>query len=245
MDIQTITSKKQLIQNLNKVEEYLTGGSDESYSAMSKYIARGRVFVTYIVDGKYHFAPSRFVGYKNNTLTKHENNNEKDGTITSPAISKILGSKNQFYSELEDAYLTYCEWLGATPTNHKRTFWLLNQDILDELTSEPFQEGGYKMRVHRIRERNRKVVDLAKDSFKKAHGGKLFCEICGFDFGETYGKLGEDFIEAHHKVELSASEGEHEIKPSDLMIVCSNCHSILHARNVSIEELKKVLKKKK
>lgn len=138
MDIQTITSKKQLIQNLNKIERYLTSDSDELYDTMAQYIAKGRVFVTYIVDGKYHFAPSRFVGYPNNSLIKHQNNFEKDGRVTTPAISKILGSKNIFYSDLEDAYLTYCEWLGVTPTNHTRSYWLLNQDIINDLTAEPF-----------------------------------------------------------------------------------------------------------
>ena len=81
-----IDTKSQLISNLDRVECYLSSVNEELYNAMAQYIARGRVFVTYIVDGKYHFAPSRFVGYKDNTLVKHQNNEEKDGRITTPAI---------------------------------------------------------------------------------------------------------------------------------------------------------------
>ena len=208
---------------------------------MAQYIARGRVFVTYIVDGKYHFAPSRFVGYKDNTLVKHQKNEEKDGRITTPAITKILGPR-AFDSRLEDAYLMYCEWLDVKSAKHKRTYWLLNQDILDELTSEPFQEGDYKMRVHLVRERNGKVVKEAKRLFKLSHEGRLYCEVCGFDFSEKYGRIGEGFIEAHHKVELFKTNGKHEIKPTDFVMVCSNCHSMLHRDNISVSKLKNRLK---
>lgn len=208
---------------------------------MAQYIARGRVFVTYIVNGKYHFAPSRFVGYKDNTLVKHRNNNEKDGTITTPVISKILGAKNRHIFELEEAYQRYCDWLGVTATRHKRSFWLLDRDIIGELTSKPFQEGDYKIRTHIVRERNNKVVQEAKRLFMEKHDGKLYCEICGFDFKKKYGKLGEGFIEAHHKVELSKTNGKHEVKVADFVMVCSNCHSMLHRGNVSVMKLKKTI----
>ena len=236
-----INTKTQLINNLDRVEGYLSSPSDELFYSMASYIARGRVFVAYIVDGIYHFAPSRFVGYKDNTLVKHNNNNEKDGKITNHAISKILGAK-AFYPKLEDAYLKYCEWLGVTAVNHKRTYWLLNQDILVELTSEPFKEGGFKIRTHLVRERNSRVVKEAKRLFKLSHDGRLFCEICGFDFKEKYGKIGEGFIEAHHNVEFSKLNGVHEIKPSDFTMVCSNCHSMLHREGISYLKLKKRIK---
>ncbi|MGG3845407.1 MAG: hypothetical protein C6W58_14570 [Bacillaceae bacterium] len=39
------------------------------------------------------------------------------------------------------------------------------------------------------------VIRLVKEKFKRENGGRLFCEICGFDFYEVYGEIGEDFIE--------------------------------------------------
>lgn len=236
-----VTSKRQLIKNLDRVEGYLSNGSDELYNAMAQYIARGRVFVSYIVNGEYHFAPSRFVGYIDNTLVKHQNNQEKDGKKTTPAITHILGSR-AYDSRLDNAYLNYCEWLGVTPSKNKRSFWALDSELIGELTSEPFHEGGYKMRTHLVRERNNKVVKEAKRLFKMLHGGKLFCEVCGFDFSAKYGKIGDDFIEAHHKVELSSIEGEHEVKPSDFSMVCSNCHSMLHRERITVVQLKRRLK---
>lgn len=56
------------------------------------------------------------------------------------------------------------------------------------------------------------------------------CQVCGFDFGETYGKLGRDFIEVHHIVSLAQSGGSGVlVDPTrDVVPVCSNCHSMIH-----------------
>ena len=47
------------------------------------------------------------------------------------------------------------------------------------------------------RERNSKVVQLAKQNFKDKNG-RLYCQVCEFDFEKEYGEIGADFIEAHH-----------------------------------------------
>lgn len=237
-----ISTKQQLIRNLDRIENYLSSDSDELYEAMVKYIARGRVFVAYKVGSHIHFAPSRFVGYKNNTLVKHQNNSGKHGFDTNKVISAILG-QNKMNSELEEKYLSYCRLLNVIPSNSKRSYWCLEQDIQDEMTSEPFIEGKTILRTHLVRERNCNVVKEAKRLFKEKHGGRLYCEICGFDFSKSYGKIGEDFIEAHHKTELSKTNCEHVIKPSDFVMVCPNCHSMLHRGDVTIEKLKKAVKR--
>lgn len=86
----------------------------------------------------------------------------------------------------------------------------------------------------------------AKNLFEKQHG-RLYCEVCDFDFGTQYGKSGENYIEAHHIVPLSQITGIHEIKPTDFRMLCSNCHSIIHRRFVEgeeldVERLKKIIK---
>ena len=238
-----IKTKRQLIKNLDKIEEYLSNNTDEVYDTMAEYIDRGRVFISYIVDGETHFAPSRFIGYQNNTLIKHRKNKKKDGKETTPEISRIIGSKNQFYKKTEDAYLAFCEDLGVEASKNKRTYWILEDDISDELTTPPLKEGARKIRTHLVRERNRKAVYEAKRLFKSAHNGKLFCEVCGFNFVDKYGKIGEGFIEAHHKIAFSKTDGVHEIKPKDFAMVCSNCHSMLHRGDISILKLKNKIKK--
>lgn len=71
------------------------------------------------------------------------------------------------------------------------------------------------------------------------------CRVCGIDFGETYGELGEGFIHVHHVVPVSAIGEEYELDPiNDLVPVCPNCHAMLHRGQVeprSVEELKETL----
>lgn len=77
-----------------------------------------------------------------------------------------------------------------------------------------------------------------------AHHGTT-CSVCGFDFGKTYGEIGEGFIHVHHLKEISSIGKEYEIDPiEDLRPVCPNCHAMLHRRitALSIEELKARLK---
>ncbi|MCE5247833.1 HNH endonuclease [bacterium] len=54
------------------------------------------------------------------------------------------------------------------------------------------------------------------------------CSICGFSFESVYGKLGRGFIECHHVVPLAQSAGSRKTSLEDLVLVCSNCHRMLH-----------------
>lgn len=55
------------------------------------------------------------------------------------------------------------------------------------------------------------------------------CSICGFDFGDVYDQIGEGFIEVHHINPVSAMVPGATVDPAtDLIPVCSNCHSMLH-----------------
>src|SRR5450755_4052179 len=63
-------------------------------------------------------------------------------------------------------------------------------------------EGRLLTRLHRFRERDRKLVERKKAT-ALARQGSLPCEVCGFDFAATYGPLGEQFIEAHHILPLA------------------------------------------
>jgi len=69
---------------------------------------------------------------------------------------------------------------------------------------------------------------------------RLFCEVCHFSFIESYS---QDYIECHHIVPIS--KGERISKLEDLILVCSNCHRMLHRKidgqYLSIVELKQLI----
>ncbi|UPU35269.1 HNH endonuclease [Geomonas paludis] len=74
------------------------------------------------------------------------------------------------------------------------------------------------------------------------HGVK--CVACGFDFGERYGDVGRGFIEVHHRVPVSKMGSSYVVNPvTDLVPLCSNCHSIAHREDPPIapEEISRLL----
>lgn len=79
------------------------------------------------------------------------------------------------------------------------------------------------------------------------HGTK--CAACGFDFESVYGELGKDFIEVHHLKPLSDVNEVMDVNPdTDLIPLCSNCHSMIHRRKnkvLTLEELKDIIRQNK
>jgi hypothetical protein len=100
------------------------------------------------------------------------------------------------------------------------------------------EEGAKLVRVHHYKERRPKLTQKAKAHFKATHSGRLFCEVCEFDFGAVYGE--PDFIEAHHRTPLRDLQPGTLTKLSDLAMVCANCHRMLHRGSPwpTVEELK-------
>lgn len=105
-------------------------------------------------------------------------------------------------------------------------------------------EGNPRLVAHLRRERSSAIVKAKKEAVLKATG-KLCCEVCGFDFKNIYGELGEGFCEVHHVYPLSKADGMVKTELKDLAIVCSNCHRIIHRSDpmLSIDKLSKHVKR--
>jgi 5-methylcytosine-specific restriction protein A len=108
----------------------------------------------------------------------------------------------------------------------------------EEIDGFDVLEGRLLMRLHMIRDRDPRL--RAKRILHA--GGDLSCEACGFDFGKAYGQRGEGYIECHHTVPLYFS-GERKTKLSDLALLCSNCHRMIHrsSRWLTIDQLREVI----
>jgi hypothetical protein len=252
--MELIDDKLQLIENIDTLEGYLTEGDDYSSKEAKLLVKRGTCFVAYHVDNELRFAPSRFIGYLNNELDEHSASLEKDGRETNKAIIGILGAKPLPNDILNLKYVEYCNKLGMQPSEKgaygvERKFWQLDitQDFDNnsDLTGE-FPEGKIVERTHKARERNSQVITLAKESFKKLNG-KLFCQVCGFNFEDTYGSIGKDFIEGHHTIAVSDMPPEHKTKVEDIAMLCANCHRMVHKKRpwLTMKDLDKLIKNKR
>lgn len=100
--------------------------------------------------------------------------------------------------------------------------------IAPEDEESSFPEGSATYKLHKKLERDRSITRKAK-ARRLAKTGKLECEVCKFNFALAYGSIGEGFIEAHHKAPVSTIDAKTKTKISDLALVCSNCHRMLHS----------------
>ena len=152
---------------------------------------------------------------------------------------------NQYaYIKYDDKKLAglkyYIDYLCSKTVNDKpdsaETFKI--QDIVEE-----YEEGSI-LDCHGSKyERNRK----ARKECLEYYG--YTCRVCGFDFEKQYGEIGHEFIEVHHRIEVSSYGGtNHKVHPiKDLIPVYSNCHSMLHRTRpaMSIADLNSLIKNKK
>ncbi|MEG1400930.1 HNH endonuclease [Bacteroides sp.] len=245
-----ISDQKQLINNIETLENIIAEGSESEKKEATDLTKRGTCFVAYQIENEIRFAPSRFIGYINNKLKSHIISKSKDGRKTNKAINEILGVQPSHNKELEQKYIQYCICLGIKPNSKgafgvERKYWKLNIEKefeKNELSNEGFPEGKIIERIHKSRERSYKVIDLAKKRFLDVNGS-LFCQVCGFDFEKTYGKLGEYFIEGHHTIAVSEMSHEQKTRVEDIVLVCSNCHRMIHKKRpwLKMSELKKIL----
>lgn len=99
-------------------------------------------------------------------------------------------------------------------------------------------EGAGRQVLVNVYERN----PLARKKCIEHYGTSCF--VCSFNFGKSFGQLGEGFIHVHHLRPLSEISEEYEVDPiEDMRPVCPNCHLMIHRRTppLRIEEIKALL----
>ncbi|MEQ1904606.1 MAG: HNH endonuclease [Pirellulaceae bacterium] len=141
------------------------------------------------------------------------------------------------------------KWWGimSTGDSSKKNFtWVMREELAEALIElklvDPKTDGGAKLPdvdidetnfevaegkkhllMHIRRERNRRLIALKKKLVRDHR-----CEICKFDFFDSYGI---DYCEVHHLTPLGNLQDETKTKLEDLAIVCANCHRIIHSTN--------------
>lgn len=106
-------------------------------------------------------------------------------------------------------------------------------EVNDVIDGE-YEEGERKIKEVSYFKRNPKLVKAAK----KHYG--YHCQACGFDFEETYGDIGKNYIECHHKDPLSEKSNNFHSTIKDVCMLCSNCHRMIHKciPALTLDELK-------
>lgn len=130
-------TKEEIFKNAETLHGYLFGRDENKKQFALDLIKNGRVFCVTEIGGQLFFAPSRFIGYKENTMDRHgyiKNTGFADGTLTTPRICKILEMENKFNYDIEQKFLRFCGNFGMTAKKYSspRTYWFTQKELREK-----------------------------------------------------------------------------------------------------------------
>ena len=124
-----IETREDVINNIKTLYSYLSDDSEgDIYRWATGIFTRGRTYVIEIIDSHACFAPSRFVGYKENTIEKHKDNHG-DGTQTNDVLE-------EFYQRVQDERLDSLfqkELARYHLSSGKKQFWIPNDTTIEDI----------------------------------------------------------------------------------------------------------------
>ena len=120
-----VTTEEEISQNIRTFASYRLSMNESAKQYFGERLRLGKVFVVGVSDEVMYFCPSRFAGYSNCTLEKHLAFPNKDGKLTTPAITKVLGQHTEDI-EAEAAYQALCHEIGVLPSDRDRSYWRIN-----------------------------------------------------------------------------------------------------------------------
>lgn len=125
-----VTSREDVIKNIKTLYAYAQSENVEYREWAEDRYAQGTWFVVEKIGNQLYFAPSRFVGYKNNTLQKHIDNHG-DGTET----NRILDGKLKLYKPIRGSkglllqFQSFLMSLGFQKKPKKNVKFFIPRDI--------------------------------------------------------------------------------------------------------------------
>ena len=113
---------------------------------------------------------------------------------------------------------------ASTTTTQTKNAPAREKRIKKQVLDENQREGAITQVSITRRERNLKLRQACIDKFG------YVCQCCFIDFEKVYGSdIGSEFIEVHHLLPISQTEGEHDLNAeTDLVPLCPNCHAMIH-----------------
>jgi 5-methylcytosine-specific restriction protein B len=108
-----VQSKAEVLKNFDSFIRLRNSQKPEEVKKYQAYLKSAKVLVVEKVNGQREYAPSRFVGYRSNSLKNHEAAEEKDGTVTTPQLESLFAK--WCYDPVESQrYVRFCKKHGIT-----------------------------------------------------------------------------------------------------------------------------------
>ena len=157
-------------------------------------------------------------------------------------LGRDVGNKssNELFEEEKKNIREFSNWQYLADYLHIDIEMSARGEIIypQDITDKDSFEGAKKRVEVNSYERNAFERNRCIDYYSK--GGRICCQICGFDFGEFYGEQYKNLIEVHHIKPISKIGKSYKIDGTrDLIPLCPNCHMVVHSKNAeTIDELK-------
>ena len=117
----------QIIENIKTMEQYLNSDNAGEQEFARDLVKKGRGMLIYKVNGKNHFAPGRFLGFKKNSRTAHLENENRESRDTAPTLQHLLG-KPFTHIAIEKEFNDYANTFKGSTLKSKRKYWRVRND---------------------------------------------------------------------------------------------------------------------
>lgn len=124
-----IDNRNDVINNIQTLYSYLNESEDsDSFQWAIDRLKLGRNYVVEIIDSNIYFAPSRFVGYKDNTIDKHQEN-YGDGTQTDDVLKSFYQKVKD--ERLDEIFQKVLARYGLSSGDKK--YWIPNELTIEDI----------------------------------------------------------------------------------------------------------------
>lgn len=142
--MQLVETKGELERNLTKFCSYASSRREDEQKFFKELLRRGACFVVYQDHNRIWMGPSRFLGYAENGVDSHDQDQDKHGRDTNQVIQRLYGKRFERDGTTESMYDSVCRRQKITPKRVTKKFMLVSGilpvDPLTFLTSFALEE---------------------------------------------------------------------------------------------------------
>lgn len=172
-------------------------------------------------------------------------------TITEATIEEATTTKEEDKSTAFDKLFEAI----MTPTKEveKESIEETTKESVPIIEKEPIKEE-IEMSIKPINEQHDSIASIDETISKMDYKERIkkecieyygaICDLCGFDFGYTYGEQYENYIEVYNIHGVEGEIIETTDPKEDLIPVCCNCYRVIHSQKppISVEQMRKMIK---
>jgi 5-methylcytosine-specific restriction protein A len=122
-----ISKKQDVINNIITFEGYMASKDKEQRGFALDLMKHSKTMCVYKVNGENHFAPSRFCGFKENSMAAYLKNEEKETRDTNAALDKVVG-KHFSNDTIEEKFLAFATSKSLEVAPGKKAYWRVKDE---------------------------------------------------------------------------------------------------------------------